>query len=198
MKRGFLARYGELLLLVAGIAFLTFAGFQRASYMAFQKRPEWFAGTASGATAASSSDFWLSPATAERRPLGVAGKLDAPSVGLSVFVVDNDDYASLALGPGHVAGSAPIGAFGNAVIAGHRDMAFRALRDIKVGAEVRIRSSETFIYKVSSIRIVSPEDISVLSSAPGEAKLTLITCYPFHYVGDAPSRFVVQANLVRD
>ena len=76
-------------------------------------------------------------------------------------------------------------------------MAFRPLRDIHLGDEVRVDSGKTYRYIVSETRIVSPEDVSVLQSED-KAELTLITCYPFNYLGSAPKRFVVQAQLLAD
>lgn len=93
-------------------------------------------------------------------------------------------------------GTAAIGAPGNTVIAGHRDMAFRALRDVRIGDNIQIQAGKTYAYRVDQIRIVSPEDVSVLRD-DGGAKLTMITCYPFNFVGDAPKRYVVQAEMLR-
>jgi sortase A len=128
-------------------------------------------------------------------PGAVPARLNIPRLGMSVLVVDGDDEKSLALGAGHVNGTARIGERGNAVIAGHRDMAFRALRDIKTGDEVRVvTAGATYKYIVSRMRIVEPNDVSVLRST-GQPKLTLITCYPFCYIGDAPKRYVVEAEI---
>jgi sortase A len=114
---------------------------------------------------------------------------------MSVLVVDGADEKSLALGAGRINGTAQIGEHGNAVIAGHRDMAFGALRDIRAGDEVRVAAGgTTYKYIVNRTRIVEPNDVSVLRSN-GVAKLTLITCYPFSYVGDAPKRYVVEAEI---
>jgi sortase A len=106
-----------------------------------------------------------------------------------------DDESSLKLGAGLISGTSPIGANGNTVIAGHRDLAFRALRDIKTGDVVDIVADKTYAYRVESTRIVDPDDVSVLEN-DGKPELTLITCYPFHYTGDAPKRFIVQARPV--
>jgi LPXTG-site transpeptidase (sortase) family protein len=94
-------------------------------------------------------------------------------------------------------GTAPIGSNGNTVIAGHRDLAFRALRNVQAGDIVRVESAEakSYSYRVEGMRIVNSDDVSVLAS-DGRPRLTMITCYPFYYVGSAPKRFIVEARLV--
>jgi sortase A len=105
-------------------------------------------------------------------------------------------------GVGHIAGSALPGDVGNVGIAGHRDGFFRALKDVKVGEIVELerqtsaglRSDE---YKVEKISVVEPTDVSVVAST-SDATLTLVTCYPFYFVGSALQRYVVQAKLIRE
>ena len=83
---------------------------------------------------------------------------------------------------------------GNSAMAGHRDGLFRPLKDVKVGDEIRFRTTrEELRYRVTKTTIVTPDDLSVLEPQSGQATLTLITCYPFYYVGTAPKRFVVHA-----
>jgi sortase A len=115
-------------------------------------------------------------------------------LGLSVLVADGDDADTLRVAAGHVSGTALPGAKGNAVLAGHRDTAFRALRGIRRGDLVRFESGRTYEYVVECTRIVRPEDTDVLR-ASSDSRLTMITCYPFRYVGNAPKRFIVQAHL---
>jgi sortase A len=112
-------------------------------------------------------------------------------------VLNGDDDKSLSLGAGLVTGTSMIGGNGNTVIAGHRDIAFRALRNIQAGDIVRIESADakTYAYRVERTRIVNPDDVSVLAS-DGQPRLTMITCYPFYYTGDAPKRYIVDARLV--
>jgi sortase A len=94
-------------------------------------------------------------------------------------------------------GTAPIGSNGNTVIAGHRDLAFRALRNVQAGDIVRVESAEakSYSYRVEGMRIVNSDDVSVLAS-DGRPRLTMITCYPFYYTGDAPKRYIVDARLI--
>ena len=93
-------------------------------------------------------------------------------------------------------GTAIPGAPGNSVLAGHRDTFFRALKDIHDGDEIELKTAETSTrYLVDWAKVVAPEDISVLDSAGG-SELTLVTCYPFYFIGAAPKRFVVRAHKV--
>ena len=83
------------------------------------------------------------------------------------------------------------------MIAGHRDSAFRALRKVRIGDQVLIRAAKNAAYRVTRIHTVDADDLSVLRSDDSGAKLTLITCYPFHYLGPAPRRYIVEARLSR-
>ncbi len=122
------------------------------------------------------------------------GKLEIPRLNLSTVVFEGSDEDVLERGAGHVPGSALPGDRGNAVFAAHRDTFFRPLRGIRVGDLVRIETAgkKKTDYFVASMRVVGPDEVDVLRSTPQPA-LTLITCYPFRYIGPAPERFVVRA-----
>jgi sortase A len=91
-------------------------------------------------------------------------------------------------------GSAHPGQRGNIVLAGHRDTFFWPLQDIERGDQIRIvLPQQTYRYRVDSIRVVDPAETSALASK-GVEELTLVTCYPFRYVGPAPRRFIVSAT----
>jgi LPXTG-site transpeptidase (sortase) family protein len=132
----------------------------------------------------------------------VAGNTDAlirltiPHINLDAVVVEGASRKSLKLGPGHMQNSAVPGSSGNAVIVAHRDTFFRHLDDLKEGDEIDLqRRGEVFRFAVTGRRVVEPTDLSALQSSTS-AELTLITCYPMHYVGPAPKRLVVVARLV--
>lgn len=115
------------------------------------------------------------------------------SIGLEVPVLVGTDDFTLNRSVGWIDGTARPGAAGNIGIAGHRDGFFRGLKDVHEGDPIELETlagSQT--YSVADIRIVSPEDVSVLEPTTGPA-LTLVTCYPFYFVGDAPKRFIVRA-----
>ena len=128
-------------------------------------------------------------------PNQLLGRLEIPSLHLSTPILDDDDTPSLLLGAGHIRGTALPGGLGNFVVAAHRDTYFRPLAAIKAGMTMRvITPDETFVYIVDSTKIVRPEDVDVLDMGD-TPQMTLITCYPFHYIGAAPQRFIVIAHL---
>jgi sortase A len=172
-------RAAELVLRAAGILLLAACGYKIALYSAFQARPELFLKLRDGSAPGSM----------------LAGKLEIPRLHLRVSIVEGDDEESLSLGAGHVRGTADFGEAGNAVIAGHRDAAFGALRNIRIGDDILIHSGRESEYLVTKIRTVAPDDLSVLRN-DDTSKLTLITCYPFSYLGPAPKRYIVEARLV--
>jgi len=124
-------------------------------------------------------------------PLGV---LDVPTLRLQVPILEGTDDVTLDRGVGHIRGTAALGEPGNIGVAGHRDGFFRVLKDIHLGDAIDLHSqSGTSHYLVDGIQIVPPTNISVLE-ARGKPSLTLVTCYPFYFVGSAPSRYIVHAT----
>ena len=122
------------------------------------------------------------------------GRLEIPRLNVSVVVMDGDDDATLARAVGHLPGTAFPWEPGNVVMAGHRDTFFRPLRNLRQGDEIRLTTPHgQFAYRVIGMDIVEPDDVSVLAPTPLPS-LTLITCYPFVYVGSAPQRFIVHAR----
>jgi len=126
----------------------------------------------------------------------ILGYMEIPRLGVSAAVLQGTASRTLRLGVGHMQGTAIPGAPGNSVIAGHRDTFFRALKDIHDGDEIELKTANISTrYLVDWVKVVAPEDISVLDSAGG-SELTLVTCYPFYFIGAAPNRFVVRAHKV--
>ena len=127
---------------------------------------------------------------------GALALLDIPRLKISTPVLSGDDEATLALGVGHLPDTPRPWEPGNSAFAAHRDGLFGPLRNIRIGDEVRVRSQQgDFTYRVTGTRIVEPDDLSVLAPASTDT-LTLITCYPFTYVGHAPQRFIVHAEKI--
>lgn len=123
--------------------------------------------------------------------------LRIPRIGVEVPVLEGTDDRTLNRAVGHIEDTARLGAAGNSGIAGHRDGFFRALKDIHEGDVIELETlSGTGIYQVSRTWIVDPEDVSVLDDTDTPA-LTLVTCYPFYFVGSAPQRFIVRAVRTR-
>ena len=122
--------------------------------------------------------------------------LSIDSVNVKVAVFNDTTDHVLDIGAGRVLGTAHVGEPGNLAIAAHRDGFFRGLKDITMGDEIALETAAGRThYSVTGITIVDPDDISVLAPTD-EASLTLITCYPFYYVGSAPQRFIVHASIV--
>ncbi len=125
--------------------------------------------------------------------------LRIPKIGLEVPVLEGDDALTLNRGIGHIPGTAMPGAVGNVGVAGHRDGFFRGLKDVAVGDVIEMQPGADIAkperYVIRTISIVMPSDTAVLQ-ATSDSELTLVTCYPFRYIGTAPQRYVVQAVLV--
>jgi len=125
----------------------------------------------------------------------VLGKIDIPEVGVSAMIAEGDDPRTLKRAVGHISGTALPGDPGNVVLAAHRDTFFRPLRKIQRGDAILLTTwSGSYRYRVESIRVVGPNDVGVLRPT-SQPELTLVTCYPFYFVGSAPKRFVVRAGL---
>jgi sortase A len=126
----------------------------------------------------------------------VIGRIESPALALSAPITADYDVNSLHRGVGHIPGTAVPGGLGTVGLAGHRDSFFRPLRKIAVKMDVRlIDKTGTYHYVVDSTEIVSPDKVDVLDIAD-RPELTLITCFPFDYVGAAPERFIVHAHLL--
>ncbi len=124
------------------------------------------------------------------------GKLEISRLGISVIVLQGDGDHTLRIAAGHVPGTALPGDRGNVGIAAHRDTFFRPLRNIQVNDIITIiTTAGSYRYQVDGISIVGPERIDVLDPTP-RPTLTLVTCYPFYYVGAAPRRFIVRAHQI--
>jgi sortase A len=124
----------------------------------------------------------------------VVGQIEIPSLGLRAVIVHGDSPELLRRGVGHLPETPMPGEWGNVALAGHRDTFFRPLRHIRAGDVITLRtfSGGTFQYQVESTSVVSPSNIEVLRPS-NRRELTLVTCFPFDYVGPAPNRFVVRA-----
>jgi sortase A len=124
----------------------------------------------------------------------VLGSIEIPRIGVSVAVLQGTTSRTLRLGVGHINGTALPGEPGNIGIAGHRDTYFRALKDIRKDDEIHLQTAAGITrYDVDFIQITSPSDVGVLAPT-AESSLTLVTCYPFYYIGAAPKRFIVHAH----
>ncbi len=127
---------------------------------------------------------------------GLIGRIEIPRLRISVALAEGADAATLRKAAGHIEGTAFPGDAGNVGIAGHRDTFFRPLRHIRPNDLIVLDTLRgSYRYRVVSTRIVRPRDVGVLSPTPHQA-LTMVTCYPFYYLGSAPYRFIVRAKRV--
>lgn len=123
-------------------------------------------------------------------------RLVVPRIGIDAIVIEGASRKDLSEGPGHMLQTAQPGETGNAVITGHRDTFFRHIYELTKGDHIQVqRNGRTFVYEVTSRKIVMPEDVSVIDPTK-DPELTLITCYPTYYIGPAPKRLVVFSKLI--
>jgi sortase A len=128
----------------------------------------------------------------------IVGRLAIPRLNVRAMVREGAGERTLSLALGHIPTTALPGQPGNIGIAGHRDTLFRSLRNIAADDEITFETPRaTYVYRVEATRIVKPEDVQVLNPGPIR-ELTLVTCYPFEYVGSAPDRFIVKAQLISE
>jgi sortase A len=186
-QRGWLVWLGSALI-VGGAAFLTW--YWRTLHegtVAQRHAREWLIKTTAVANSA--------PAPLLRRG-DVVGELDIPRLNVSVMVFEGDDGGILKQGAGHIPGTTLAPDAGNTGIAAHRDTYFRPLRFIHANDVIAFKTpAGTSVYSVTETSIVRPSDVDVLTRAPGR-DLTLVTCYPFFYLGSAPERFIVHASKI--
>ena len=194
-QRGF-AAVGALLLVCYALACAHAAWFQSREQRAFERA------LAEVAQAQHDRSEWSSERIRQfeeaREPLPEAlARLDVPDAGLSVMVLEGTDPWTLNRAVGRIEGTARPGEDGNIGIAGHRDGFFRGLRHLEIGDTLMLASLEGVAhYEVVELSVVSPADVEVLAPTD-EPTLTLVTCYPFYYVGEAPERFIVRAQRTR-
>ena len=139
------------------------------------------------------NDYHASHTQRDDAPLAI---LSIDKLDLKVPVYNGTDEINLNRGAGRIKGTARVGSPGNLGIAAHRDGFFRALKDIEIGDSINMlthRGKTEFV--VSSITIVDPTDVSVLAPTD-EPSITLVTCYPFYFVGHAPKRYIVKGELL--
>jgi sortase A len=189
-------------LLAAGVSLLAYCGFVLVDAWSFQERADrqlerWLANrqAANGGVRQVAS-----PASPKTLPQvasgGLIGRIEIPRLGVSVIVMEGTSAKTLRRAVGHIAGTALPGEPGNVGVSGHRDTFFRPLRNIRPGDVITLTTLPgEYRYRVVSAKVVRPDDVAVLDGGGGEI-LTLVTCYPFYYVGPAPSRFIVRAERV--
>lgn len=206
----------RVLLIILGIGALGYYGYTVAYQYLYQSYANWVfeqqiaKPPVSIATPRRATPSSATPNSATPGPVNgaVLGKVEIGRLNLSAIVRQGVDAKTLSIAVGHVPSTTLPGAPGNFVIAAHRDTLFRALKDIKKDDLVTMQTAAgNYTYQVLATKIVKPTDVTVLQPDGGglipaadagaqPSLLTMITCYPFYYVGSAPKRFIVEAKLV--
>jgi sortase A len=203
-------RWSRWLFFAVALVLVGYVGFALADAKVFQAYENWQLERALNASVAANAAVpggvgtaGTASRTAELRRTtyavgSVIGRLQLPRIGVDAIIAEGIDAKTLRRSVGHVRGTALPGEPGNVAIAGHRDTFFRALEGVRVGDEITLSTAaNSYRYRVDSVTIVSPDDVSVLRDpADAGATLTLVTCYPFYYVGAAPQRFIVRAHAL--
>ncbi len=194
------ARYTSRVLFVVGVLVLAYAAYvgvdarmyQARELKRFERDRQAAAAAVAQAPVAQASIVPRPPAEGE-----VIGEIRIERLQVSVVVVQGESEPLLQVAVGHLARTALPGVEGNVVLAGHRDTFFRPLKDIREGDVITLKTRDRdFDYVVETLTIVKPTDVQVLEPTGGHT-LTLITCFPFYYVGSAPSRFIVFAREIQ-
>lgn len=199
-------RYAFLVVAIACLGTYSYAYLQRVLYQAYESREFDRMPDRTAAVLATSATDKITPAGHTSRgsisssrlpsPPTLIGRLSVPRLHLSAMVREGVDRDTLQLAIGHIPATALPGQTGNVGVAGHRDTFFRGLKDLRTEDEIQLSTvSGDFKYVVDSLIIVEPEGAEVLAPS-SENVLTLVTCYPFSYIGNAPKRFVVRARQV--
>jgi sortase A len=175
------------LLFAAGVSLLAYCAYVMVDARAFQAKE--FEQLLAGRAA---SPGISTPAAAG----GLIGRIEIARLGFSAIVVEGTSAKTLRRAIGHIEGTALPGQSGNIGLSGHRDTFFRPLRNIRRNDTITVTTLlGQYRYRVLSTKVVRPSDVAVLEPTGNEI-LTLVTCYPFYFVGPAPSRFVVRAERV--
>jgi sortase A len=192
-------RWAQRLFLAAAVLLLGYYGFVILDAWTFEKRESLtLQRLLDNRTSAGS--MRLMPATNGGSPAiaasGLIGRIEVERLGLSVILVEGISSTTLRRAVGHIPGTALPGQRGNVGISGHRDTFFRPLRNIRQDDIITLTTLRgEYRYRVVSIRVVGTRAVAVLDSSENEI-LTLVTCYPFYFVGSAPDRFIVRAERV--
>ncbi|HYM24737.1 MAG TPA: class D sortase [Vicinamibacterales bacterium] len=200
MKRGLVLLWTERVLLTAGVVLGVYVAAQmiEARFVRSLPIPHQYVDVSKALPGDAGS-----PSRASASPAPAAGtwlaRLEMPTIGLTATVLEGSDDDTLRRGAGHIEDTSfpdDTGAHSNIGIAGHRDTIFRPLRRVHDGDRLTLTTANgTHDYRVTSTKIVGPDDVYVLDATP-QPTVTLVTCYPFEFIGHAPRRFIVQAQLV--
>jgi sortase A len=177
--------------LIAGLLAVGYSGYAFAARSVYQAYGTWAFDRAVAHTGAPNQ-----PDLKAVEP-SLVGKISIPRLGISAIVKEGIDDDTLGIAVGHFPSTPLPDQPGNVAVSAHRDTFFRNLKDVRRNDDITLTTGRgSYLYRVISYKVVHPTDVSVLASSLGENTLTLVTCYPFYFVGPAPKRFIVRARLV--
>ncbi len=194
-------RWLEAFLFLAGFAGLSIWGWSYARTYLYQREADRVLDTQINKRVRPETATPAQSPTPPRRPAPppngtLIGRLTIPRVKVRAAVREGADDETLDVALGHIPGTALPGQSGNVGVAGHRDALFRGLRNIRKNDVIHFQTATaSYQYLVDSTSIVKPKDVGVLAPGP-HSEMTLVTCYPFNYIGSAPDRFIVKARLL--
>ena len=184
-------RWSQQLLLVGAIVALAYCGFIVLDSWIFQRRELREFDRIVTAAPPAVSGISVAP-----QADGLIGRIELRRLGLSAMVVEGTTTSALRRAAGHITSTGMPGVPGNVGVAAHRDTFFRPLRNVRKDDVITLTTAGAeYRYRVVSMRVVDPDDVSVLNASDGEV-LTLVTCYPFFFIGSAPERFIVRAERI--
>jgi sortase A len=196
--RALIVRAAYYIFMAVGVFALSYTGYVIADARIYQATEQSRFESASPSSSSQSGLSQSSLSQMKDRPPPIngsaIGEMEIPSLGLKAIFVQGDSPRILRHAVGHISDTALPGDSGNVVLTGHRDTFFRPLRHIQKGDAITLKTLDgDFQYQVESTAVVPPTDVQVLEPS-SERTLTLITCFPFYYVGPAPNRFIVRAR----
>ena len=190
----------EWVFLVAGLLALGYSAFHVAAryvYQEYENRLFDQAAAFRRAAPRSTTDSAVPSPAGAAVARTLIGRIEIPRLSISAIVKEGVDDRTLSLAAGHIPHTALPGETGNVGVAAHRDTLFRNLKDVRRDDRITLTTLDgEYVYRVVSFQVVQPTEVSVLDPSPDEKTLTLVTCYPFYFVGNAPKRFIVRALQV--
>lgn len=191
-----MGRWPEIVLILGGVLLLASSAGVHADRERFQRELDAQFEQEQAAEAPANDAPRTKRRAVARAPIAALGRIEIPSIGVRAIIAEGTANRTLDRAVGHVRGTALPGERGNVSLAGHRDTFFKRLRGLEPGDEIRITTRRgRFAYRVVSTTVVGPRRTDLMRPTRTPT-LTLITCYPFHTIGPAPKRYVVQARAV--
>jgi sortase A len=190
-------RWSRNLFLVVGVLILGYCGYVLLDTKLYQANEiRHFQQQVKDFNTATASNGRVQEASFHSSPGKTLGEIELTRIGVTAMILEGTDERTLRRAVGHIPGTPFPGQPGNVAIAGHRDTFFRALRNVREDDEITLMTlGGSYRYRVDSIKVVGPADTQVLDNSGGDI-LTLVTCYPFYFVGSAPRRFIVRAQRI--